>query len=266
MKVSKLFILLCSISAVYCGGPSRCEPFVSNFHAFQQVWTHMTELFENLVLNVASSYPIFTPAIIGGLECRLSSAIEFPADVISRLSGVNAKEVVDIINGTSTPDFGSTLDCVGDDLNDMQRRIFAIFEHLIPYMWASPESTPNDCDEVFSRIKPLFLFGPAFSKQLGEVLRYNRESYSSLGIEDLYLNNLIPQAPCLLSSVSEAFGAFLNCNGSIVAQYFYDESIDLPFPFSCLEPGLNVVRRNAIQWFIDLYSGKITSFDFQIPS
>ena len=50
MKSVIIFIFFASISAVYCGGPSPCEPFVSNFHAFEQALLNIVDQFRNLII------------------------------------------------------------------------------------------------------------------------------------------------------------------------------------------------------------------------
>jgi len=52
MESFKIFILFASISAVFSGGPSSCEPFVSEFLAFQQVWLNLEDNFQNLIVGM----------------------------------------------------------------------------------------------------------------------------------------------------------------------------------------------------------------------
>lgn len=56
MEGLKILILFASISAVFGGGPSPCEPFVSEFLAFEQVWLNLQDQFQKLIIGMQKSF------------------------------------------------------------------------------------------------------------------------------------------------------------------------------------------------------------------
>ncbi|KAL7035663.1 hypothetical protein ACKWTF_008495 [Chironomus riparius] len=266
MKSVKNFIILASISAVYCGGPSPCEPFASNFQAFEQAWFNLVDQYQDTILTASSAYPVFTPALVEIFKCQTNSAFRFVVDVISHFSGVDRFYVAEITNGNLSSESETPIGCISNDIIIMRQYIWSInvnAEHLLENS-VQPETTPNTCAELKSRFKQFKEIGVNVSKQMGVSLNGYRIVFQSLGIDDyLWMNNLMSQIPCLHKSVGIALGSLLNSDGSVVTQYLTGETTVLPYPFSCIESELSFIKNNLNRRLSELYYGTIDSFDFK---
>jgi len=85
-------------------------------------------------------------------------------------------------------------------------------------------------------------------------------------MEDLFIHHLVSLAPCLSKVYGTGLGSLLNSDGNVITQYFYEEEIVLPYPFSCIQANLEYLRDNFFQLFSALYFGDLTSIDLRIPS
>lgn len=130
-----------------------CEPFLSQFIAFQKIWiddiTNLTSfklskskflLFLILVIlnfffqGVSIDFPVLVPSFLAALTCELDLMVVFAANATSSLSGVDSEIIFEILNGVINPPFVSPLDCVESYLIAMKNRIARLKNSFIPQL------------------------------------------------------------------------------------------------------------------------------------
>ena len=89
-------------------------------------------------------------------------------------------------------------------------------------------------------------------------------AFASVNLGGLYLDAVSTAADCIPNVMGAFIGSALNSDGSAVADFVSDKSETLPYPFSCVEPIINIFN-NRIKEAIISYSND-EPVDLTIPS
>lgn len=114
---TKKFLLLASLA----GSHSPCDPIYSNFLAFYPKFTSLAESNFEIFSSNASQYPIWTNGLLTSFGCKVFSSQIFLVNVISRWSGLSAKEIgSSILNYPKNP-LPLPLSCIEDGIASIKQ-------------------------------------------------------------------------------------------------------------------------------------------------
>lgn len=104
----------------------NCQPLIGQLEVMRFIWMdYMTNL-SNFAIGNSLQYPELAPAFAADLVCEINIMLDFAANAISSLSGVDPEYISNILNGTVNPPFTPPLDCVASALMAMQNRISSL--------------------------------------------------------------------------------------------------------------------------------------------
>lgn len=110
----------------------NCQPLLGQVEVMRFIWMNYMTNLSNFAIGNSLEYPVLAPAFATDLVCEINIMIDFAANAISSLSGVDSDYIFNILNGTVSLPFTPPLDCISSILIAMQNKIASLKNSFIP--------------------------------------------------------------------------------------------------------------------------------------
>ncbi|CAG9811203.1 unnamed protein product [Chironomus riparius] len=192
------------------------------------------------------------------LKCEANGAINFAAKAISRLSGLESSDIIDILNTTESEPFIEPLDCVAADLIALREQIWYIRDEMADAIAVKAEhleAPVGICLGVLTRINAYIPNAMAMMSSKTAIIARESAAFSAIGMNDLYQEYL--RSICYWDIIGSSMGAVLNADPNPAIAYIKGESTSLPYPFSCFKIMIDFLKNNFMEQLSGIFDGNL---------
>ncbi|KAL7040453.1 hypothetical protein ACKWTF_000398 [Chironomus riparius] len=260
MSCYKFLILFAIVKSVMAGGSSTCEPLVSNFNAFFQIFESSLENAENFAISSAEANRVLVPAFNAQLGCIKEMYLNIAANASNRLSGADFSAIKNALSGEIDISSLESIRCISDELSYIKNNLTNIDSSIIPNLSSITQGTTGNaetCFNVYISLLPYIGTTIAFVVEAGTIIAAETASFGTINMADIYLEAMNQANECVFDVLGLGIATILNSDPDGIITYYNGLSTTLEHPYSCIQ--------SIIDYGQNIFNQALTSFNAGAP-